>query len=48
MDWLHSLCFDAQTYLAIYIKDASLMNQCLFAFPRVNVFHLEFCIKEPQ
>ena len=40
--------FSAETYLYIYIKDAILINQCLFAFPHVNFFSLAFNIKELQ
>ena len=34
--------------LYTYIKDATLINQCLFAFPHVNFFSLEFHVKELQ
>lgn len=38
--------FSAETYLYIYIKDAILINHCLFAFPHVNFFSLAFHIQE--
>lgn len=45
---LYSLHFNAQTYLYIYIKGATLIDQCRFAFPHVNFFSLEFPIEELQ